>query len=60
MQRRIIWGKLRQTGCNPKPSSFWLFCQNMRNIMDISWENFELEMKYLSEEELELLKQLRG
>jgi len=52
-------GEKCQIGCNPNPSSFWLFCQNMRNIMDIDWENFELEMKYLTNEELNLLKQLR-
>ena len=42
----------------PPPSGF--SAKYMRNVMDLSWYNDELEAKFLSEEELELLKQLRS
>jgi len=45
---------------HPNPLLLLVFLPNMRYIMDINLENVELEIKYLSEEELELLKQLRS
>jgi hypothetical protein len=39
---------------------FLVFLPIMRDIMDLSWYNVELEAKYLSEEELDLLKKLRS
>jgi hypothetical protein len=42
----------------PPPSGFSAKYEG--NIMDISLENVELELKYLSVEERELLKQLRS
>ena len=41
----------------PPPSGF---SAKMRDIMDLSWYNAELEMRYLSDEEIELLNQLRN
>ena len=60
MQRRIIWGETARQDAIPilPPSGF--SAKILGNIMDISWENFELEMKYLTNEELNLLKQLRS
>ncbi len=44
---------------HPNPLLLLAFLPNMRNIMNMSDKNDELEMIYLSKEELELLKQLR-
>jgi hypothetical protein len=52
-------GENCQKGCIP----FLLllaFLPNMRDVMYRNWKDVELEMKYLSKDELDLLKQLRS